>query len=263
MPRVKRGTVRRAKRKKLLASSERVLSDQEQALSPGERVGRHGAQVRLRRPQEQEARVPTAVGRPHQCGGARARAHLLAADSRPQGRRQRARSQDAGGHGGRAAGRVCQGRLAGQSRASRRVVNAQCPWFNAQELVIEPRALALRLWALTHVRFLHRSIDYRGDCGRTFATDSKAAVPRRLSRRSERRVPQPQVRKRDRADEDARLALARGPSRSSAVCQRPQNGDRDRRSRKSGRPCLPPVHLPTRLMSPCPRANDSSVTCIR
>ena len=80
---------------------EGLLPDQEQALPRRERSGRHGAQVRLRRPPPQEARLPAPVGRPHQRRGARARPHLRPAHQRPEGRRRRARSQDAGRPGGR------------------------------------------------------------------------------------------------------------------------------------------------------------------
>jgi large subunit ribosomal protein L20 len=56
MPRVKRGTVRRAKRKKLLARAKGFYQDQEQAVSCGEGSGRHGGQVRFRRPEENKKR---------------------------------------------------------------------------------------------------------------------------------------------------------------------------------------------------------------
>ena len=96
MPRVKRGTVRRAKRKKLLARAKGLLPDQEQAVSPGQRVGRYRRQVRVRRTQEQEARLPAPLDRADQRGRPRERAHLLAADARTQGCWQHPRSEDAG-----------------------------------------------------------------------------------------------------------------------------------------------------------------------
>ena len=66
---------------------QRLLPDQEQALSLGERVGRHGAQVCVRRPPPQEARLPPPVGDADQRRRARERSHLRPADCRAESRR--------------------------------------------------------------------------------------------------------------------------------------------------------------------------------
>ena len=89
MPRVKRGTVRRAKRKKLLARAKGFYQTKSKLYRAAKESVDTALQVRLRRPQEQEARLPAALGRPHQRGGARERPDLLAADARTQGRGHR------------------------------------------------------------------------------------------------------------------------------------------------------------------------------
>src|SRR3954467_8540699 len=63
---------------------ERHVRQQEQAVSRRERVGGYRAQVRLRRPPEQEAGLPPLVDRPDQRRGTRARAHVSRADRGPQ-----------------------------------------------------------------------------------------------------------------------------------------------------------------------------------
>ena len=86
-----------------------LLSDQEQALSLGERVGRHRAQVRVRRPPPQEARLPPPVGGPDQRRRARERPDLRPADRRPQGGGQSDRSQEPRGSRGHRARRRSRG----------------------------------------------------------------------------------------------------------------------------------------------------------
>ena len=80
MPRVKRGTVRRAKRKKLLARAKGFYQTKSKLYRSAKESVDTALQVRLRRPQAQEARLPPPVGRPHQRGRARERPDLRAAD---------------------------------------------------------------------------------------------------------------------------------------------------------------------------------------
>src|SRR6185295_12195262 len=75
-------------------TGEGLLRQQEQALSRGERVGRHGAEVRVRRPPPQEARFPPPVGGAYQRRGTRERPHLWPVDQRAEKRRGDARSQE-------------------------------------------------------------------------------------------------------------------------------------------------------------------------
>ena len=122
MPRVKRGTVRRAKRKKLLARAKGFFQTKSKLYRVGQGVGRHGAQVRLRRPPPQEARLPPAVDRPHQRRRARARPVVQRLHQGPRGRRRDARPQDAGRPRRARAEGVRGPRRAGEGRPSRRRV---------------------------------------------------------------------------------------------------------------------------------------------
>ena len=96
MPRVKtrNGPPRQAQ--ETAWPGEGLLRQQEQAVSRRERVGRHRAEVCVRRPPPQEARLPPAVGHPHQRGRARERPHLRPVDQRPEERRRHARPQEPG-----------------------------------------------------------------------------------------------------------------------------------------------------------------------
>jgi len=58
MPRVKRGTKRRARRKKILERASGYYLTKSKLYPLGERVGRARAEVRLQRPQAEEAPVP-------------------------------------------------------------------------------------------------------------------------------------------------------------------------------------------------------------
>src|SRR5262249_20307323 len=98
-------------------SCERLLPEQEQALSRRERVGRHGAEVRVRRPPKKEARLPPPVGDADQCGGSRAWTHLWPADRGPEGGGQHARSQEPRGARGVVAGVVREARRDREERA--------------------------------------------------------------------------------------------------------------------------------------------------
>src|SRR5215510_6270703 len=69
-------------------AGEGLLRQQEQAVSRRERVGRYRAEVRVRRPPPEEARLPPPVGRANQCRGARARADVRPDDPRPEERRR-------------------------------------------------------------------------------------------------------------------------------------------------------------------------------
>ena len=66
MPRVKRSTKRNDRRKKILKRASRLFPNQIKALPgrPGSRRAR--AEVRLHRPQAEEAPVPFALDRAHQ-----------------------------------------------------------------------------------------------------------------------------------------------------------------------------------------------------
>ena len=143
MPRVKRGTVRRAKRKKLLTRAKGFYQTKSKLYRAAKEAVDTAGEVRLRRPQEQEARLPPALGRPHQRGGARERADLLAADARAQGGGHHARPQDAGRPGRHPARGVRQGGRAGQGRAAPAAARFAMRMLNAHARVgLEPRALA-------------------------------------------------------------------------------------------------------------------------
>ena len=94
-----------------------LLREQEQAVSRGKRIGRYGAQVCVRRPPPQEARLPDAVDRPHQRRRARARPHLRPVHGGAQGGGHDARSEDAGRHRRERAGVVRLDR--GQAKAAK------------------------------------------------------------------------------------------------------------------------------------------------
>ena len=100
----------------------RVLPDQEQAVSLRQGVGRHGAQVRVRRPPPQEARLPPPVGHAHQRRGARERADLRSAHRRPEGGGQHDRPEDPRRPRRDAAGGV---RAAGEGRGRREAADDQ------------------------------------------------------------------------------------------------------------------------------------------
>ena len=100
MPRVKRGSKRREKRKKILSPGQGLLPHQEQALPLGQGGDRPRGQLRLRGPQAQEARLPPALDHPHQRRRARPR-HLLQPVHRgPEAGGRRPRPQVAGRHRG-------------------------------------------------------------------------------------------------------------------------------------------------------------------
>ncbi len=83
-----------------------VLRHQEQAVPGRPGSGRQGAQLRLRRPPAQEARLPPPVGRPDQRRRPRQWAELRPADQRTQGRRRRARPEEPRRTGRQPSGRV-------------------------------------------------------------------------------------------------------------------------------------------------------------
>ena len=117
MPRVKRGTVRRAKRKKLLglakgyyASKSKLYRSAKEAVDTALKyafVGRRNKKRDFRR--LWIVRI-NAAAREHG-------PHLRAADARAEDRRHRDRSEDARRPRGQAAGGVRQGRRAGEGRA--------------------------------------------------------------------------------------------------------------------------------------------------
>ena len=73
MPRVKRGTVRRAKRKKLLGLAKGYYANKSKLYRAAKESVDTALKLRLRRPPPQEARLPPPVGGPHQRRRARAR----------------------------------------------------------------------------------------------------------------------------------------------------------------------------------------------
>ena len=70
MPRVKRGSVRRAKRKKALARAKGFYATKSKLYRSAKEFGRHRAEVRLRWPTPQETRLPPPVDYPDQRGRA-------------------------------------------------------------------------------------------------------------------------------------------------------------------------------------------------
>ena len=86
MPRVKRGVTARARHKKVLEAGQGLPRPPQERLPHRQAGGDEGGAVRLPRPPQQEARVPRAVDRPHQRGGARARHDLQRVHDRPEAR---------------------------------------------------------------------------------------------------------------------------------------------------------------------------------
>ena len=73
MPRVKRGVTARARHKKVIDAGQGLPRPPQERLPDRQGSGDEGGPVPVPRPPHQEARVPRAVDRPHQRGGARAR----------------------------------------------------------------------------------------------------------------------------------------------------------------------------------------------
>ena len=118
MPRVKRGVTARARHKKVLEAGQGFPRPPQQRLPHRQGSGDEGGAVRLPRPPQQEARLPRAVDRAHQRGGARARHDLQRVHDRPEEGRDRDRPQGAGRpRGARQAG-VRQDRRARSKPAS-------------------------------------------------------------------------------------------------------------------------------------------------
>ena len=67
MPRVKRGTKRRANRKKTLALAQGFFLTKSKLYRAAQEAVERSLAAWLYRPQTQEARFPLAVDRPHQC----------------------------------------------------------------------------------------------------------------------------------------------------------------------------------------------------
>src|SRR6185369_6916421 len=96
---------------------ERVLRQQEQAVSRSQRVGRYRAEVCVCRPPPQETRFPPSLGRAHQRGRARERSHVRAADKRTEERRSHARPQKPLRARRLESGRLCAPRRTGEGRS--------------------------------------------------------------------------------------------------------------------------------------------------
>ena len=120
MPRVKRGTVRRAKRKKLLGLAKGYYANKSKLY----RAAKESVDTALkyafvgRRRKKRDFRRLWVVRI-----NAAAREHGLtygAVDQRPEERRRHARSQEPVGAGHREPGRVCHARRAGQERGEDR-----------------------------------------------------------------------------------------------------------------------------------------------
>ena len=137
MPRVKRGSVRRAKRKKLLDRAKGFF----QTKSKLYRQAKESVDTALkyayvgRKNKKREYRRLWVVRI-----NAAARENGLTYSQLIRGLKAAGNELDRkmlADMAVAAACRVCQGRLTGQSRSSRRVVNAQCSRLSAQALVIE------------------------------------------------------------------------------------------------------------------------------
>ena len=100
MPRVKRGSKRRERRKKILSLAKGYFLTKGKLYRSAKEADRPRGQLRLRRPQAQEARLPPAVDHPHQRRGARARHLLQPVHRRPEAGGRRPRPQVAGRHRG-------------------------------------------------------------------------------------------------------------------------------------------------------------------
>ena len=120
MPRVKRGTVRRAKRKKLLGCAKGYYANKSKLYRAAKESVDTALEVRVRRPPPQEARLPPAVGRPHQRRRARARPDVRPADQRLEERRRHARPQEPVGARHVEPGGVQHARQAGEGRRPKR-----------------------------------------------------------------------------------------------------------------------------------------------
>ena len=117
MPRVKRGTKRRQKRKKILDRASGYFLTKSKLYRSAKEVGRTRAEVCLFRTQAAQAAVPLAVDRAHRRRRQAERHELQPVHPRAEGGGGRTGPQDSGGPGGERSGRICEPGRAGQRRA--------------------------------------------------------------------------------------------------------------------------------------------------
>ena len=257
MPRVKRGTVRRAKRKKLLARAKGFYQTKSKLYRQAKESVDTAAKYAVRRTQEQEARLPAPLDRAHQRRRPRERAHLLAADARTQGRWQHAsiaRCWRAWPR--RSPRRSPRWPHRRRPRSPRRLAPAQAhgPPFRSRRTpgmkhpCTSPRGSgpASRCTCLT-TPIDPSAIDaLRARWQRTARGRSRA----RRSQGARRRIPRPQVRHRHGADEDARAACrpTRGASSARASTRSSRRSKRrwPSASRPSRRRSCPPARWTSR-----------------
>ena len=115
MPRVKRGTKRRARRKKAAETREGVFPHQGKALPVGQGSGESLPAIHLSRPSRPQARLPHVVDSAHRRGSSQQRHHLQPVDSWAESRWYRAGPQDSGGHGRERCGRIHRAGRIGQA----------------------------------------------------------------------------------------------------------------------------------------------------
>jgi len=118
MPRVKRGTKRRARRKKYLKRTKGFFPHQEQVVPVGSGSGQSRGSLREARPPCEEAAISPLVdpARGRRCS--LERHHLRPVDSRTESRGHFRRPQGSGRHRRQRCGRICAACRKGQGRRS-------------------------------------------------------------------------------------------------------------------------------------------------
>ncbi len=116
MPRVKRGTKRRARRKKILERASGYYLTKSKLYRSGQGVGRARAEVRLQRPQTEEASVPLHLDCARRRRRQAERPQLQQVHQRPEEGRHRVGPQDPCRSGGQRSGWVYGAVQAGASR---------------------------------------------------------------------------------------------------------------------------------------------------
>ncbi len=96
MPRVKRGTKRNDRRKKILKRASGYFLTKSKLYQAAQEAVERGLKFAYSGRKQKKRQYPLAVDRPHQRRRQDQRHQLLAVHPRPEGRRSRARPQDAG-----------------------------------------------------------------------------------------------------------------------------------------------------------------------
>ena len=119
MPRVKRGTKRRAKRKKILDRASGYFLTKSKLYRSAKEAVERGLKFAYSGPQAAQAAVPLAVDRAHRRRRQAERDELQPVHPRAESRGYRTGPQDSGRPGGERSGRLCQPGDAGQGRDQR------------------------------------------------------------------------------------------------------------------------------------------------